>query len=285
MMTAKTLSSLLLVVASVWLSGCEQAARPPATSGKAAEIELQFEEKAVGQVVPSSNAYELRQQGADIVFVSVREPAEWDEYHIPGAISIPHSKLKEQDEFSWKLLEELSKTHDYVLTYCGAGHRSGFVANEARDRKLNNVYNLDGISFWKKSFPVTLGEKRPADKEPKMIHVKEAFFYYSAGFDDVDFIDVREPESIALRGGNIIKGSKVIPLSELLKHLDEIDCSKDTVFICEGNEDGGECTAGPAAGKIVIDKRGCKAGHIKYLQEGYGGWEKAGHPVEPYTPE
>lgn len=244
---------------------------------------LQFLDKKVGRVVPSNNAYALRQQGEDVVFVSVRERAEWDEYHIPGAIWIPHSKLKENDPAAWQLLDDLASTHKYVFTYCGAGHRSGFVASKAQDKALANVYNLDGISFWKESYPVALGEKRPADKQPKMVHLEEAHYYYTAGFDDVDFIDVREPESIVQAGGNIIKGAKVIPLSELTKHLDQIDCKKDTVFVCEGSFDGGECSAAPAAGKIVIDQVGCKAGHIKYLFEGHGAWEAAGHPVEAFN--
>lgn len=245
---------------------------------------ITFKESTVGKVVSSEVAYRLRQQGADVVFVSVREREEWDAEHIPGAVWIPHSKLKEGDEFSWKLLGQLSETHDYVLTYCGAGHRSGFVAHEARQRNLNNIYNLDGISFWRKNYPVTLGPERAPDKEPKMVHLAEAYYYYSAGFDDIDFVDVREPESILAAGGKIIKGSRVIPLSELTKRLDRIDCKKDTVFICEGTFDGGECSAAPSAGKIVIDKLGCKAGHIKYLFEGFGAWEAAGYPLEEYRP-
>jgi len=129
--------------------------------------DIQFEEKAVGKVVPSSKAYLLKQEGADIVFISVREKAEWDEYHIPGAIWIPYSKLKENDEFSWKLIEELSSTHDYVLIYCVAGYRSGFVAKEAREKGFKNVYSLDGISFWKQKYPVKKGMKHPPDKEQK----------------------------------------------------------------------------------------------------------------------
>ncbi len=266
----------LLTLWGSWLGGCNQADQ--ARKG----VELQFVEKAVGKVIPSDVAYQLRQQGEDIVFVSVRERAEWDEYHIPGAVWIPHSKLKEQDEFSWQLLQDLAETHKYVVTYCGAGHRSGFVAEKARERGLVNVFNLDGISFWKEKYPITYGVQRPPDKEPKMIHLDEAYYYYQSGFTDVDFVDVREPESIATRGGKIIKGSTVIPLSELTRQLDKIDCDKDTVFLCEGTFDGGECSASPAAGKIVIDKLGCKAGHMKYLLEGYGAWEAAGYPVEPY---
>jgi hypothetical protein len=97
-----------------------------------------------------------------------------------------------------------------------------------------------------------------------------------------DFINVREPELIAMAGGSIIRGAKVIPLSELTRHLDKIDCKKDSVFICEGTFDGGECSTSSAAGKIVIDKLGCKAGHIKYMLEEHGAWEAAGYPVEAY---
>lgn len=269
----------LIVMAALPMLSCEQSSQEQVNQ----QQQLQFVEKAVGSVVPSDNAHTLRQQGEDIVFVSVREQAEWDEYHIPGAVWIPHSRLKENDEYSWNLLNELAQTHDYVLTYCGAGHRSGFVANQARSKGMENVFNLDGISFWKEKFPVKWGEKRPPDKEPKVIHLEESYYYFTEGFDDVDFIDVREPESIAMAGGNIIKGAKVIPLSELTKNLDQINCSKDSVFICEGTFDGGECSASPAAGKIVIDKLGCKAGHIKYMLEGHGAWEAAGYPVEAYT--
>lgn len=272
----------LALLLPLGLTGCDLSNKSQVPAESPPFAELQFIEKAVGKVVPSESAHQLRMQGEDIVFVSVRERAEWDEYHIPGAVWIPHSRLKEQNEVSWALLEELAKTHKYVITYCGAGHRSGFVATQAQQKNLSNVFNLDGVSFWKNKYPVARGPARPPDKEPKMVHLDEAHFYYTAGFEDVDFIDVREPESIAMGGGNIIKGAKNIPLSELTKHLDEIDCAKDTVFICEGTFDGGECSAAPASGKIVIDKVGCKAGHIKYLLEGHGAWEAAGYPVEPY---
>jgi rhodanese-related sulfurtransferase len=269
----------------VFLGACEQKSETDTDMTQDTDpTELQFVEKAVGKVVSSDVAYSLRQQGKDIVFVSVRERGEWDEYHIPGAVWIPHSRLREGDEFSWKLLKSLSDTHDYVLTYCGAGHRSGFLAAQAREREMTNIFNLDGISFWKESYPVVHGPPRSPDKMPKAIHLDEAHFYFEGGYGDVDFIDVREPESIAMSGGDIIKGSQVIPLSDIFKHLDQIDCGKDIVLMCEGTFDGGECSASPAAGKIIIDRLGCKAGHIKYMIEGFGAWQAAGHPVEAYAP-
>lgn len=263
---------MLSIIAVVVLSGC-------ISEKPAQKAELSFKEQGnVGKVVPSEIAYQMKQQGEDIVLVDVREKEEWDAEHIPGAIWIPHSKLKENDKESWNLLETLSKTHKNVFTYCGAGHRSGFIASEAQEKGFSNVFNLDGFSFWKLKFPIIKGESDP-DKEAKPIHLDEANYYYTS-FDDVDFVDVREIESIDTTGGNIIKGAKWVPLSELSKRLDEINCEHDTVFICEGTWDGGECSASPAAAKIAIERKGCKAGRMKYLLEGHGAWEAAGYPVQ-----
>ncbi|MBI3027721.1 rhodanese-like domain-containing protein [Candidatus Woesearchaeota archaeon] len=265
---------ILSIIAIVALSGC-------ISEKSTQKAELSFKEQGnVGKVVPSEIAYQMRQQGDDIVLVDVREKEEWDAEHIPGAIWIPHSKLKENDKEAWNLLETLSKTHKNVFTYCGAGHRSGFIATKAQEKGFSNVFNLDGFSFWKLKFPIIKGKSDP-DKEAKPIHLDEANYYYT-NFDDVDFVDVREPESIELTGGKKIKGAKWIPLSELTKHLDEINCDHDTVFICEGTWDGGECSASPAAAKIAIERKGCKAGRMKYLLEGHGAWEAAGYPVETY---
>ena len=243
------------------------------------KAELAFKEQgSVGKVVPSEIAYQMRQQGDDIILVDVREKEEWDAEHIPGAIWIPHSKLKENDKEAWNLLETLSQTHKNVFTYCGAGHRSGFIAAKAQEKGFGNVFNLDGFSFWKLKYPIIKSQSFP-DKEAKMIHLDEAHYYYTS-FKDVDFVDVREIESIETTGGNIIKGAKWIPLSELAKRLDEINCDHDTVFVCEGTFDGGECSASPAAARIAIERKGCKAGRMKYLLEGHGAWEATGYPVQ-----
>ena len=102
------------------------------------------------------------------VSLDVREKEEYDAEHIPGAVWIPHSKLKENDKEAWNLLETLSKTHKNVFTYCGAGHRSGFIATIAQEKGFSNVFNLDGFSFWKLKFPIIKGKSDP-DKEAKII--------------------------------------------------------------------------------------------------------------------
>lgn len=63
------------------------------------KVEISFKQQGnVGKVVPSEIAYQMKQQGDDIILVDVREKEEWYAEHIPGAIWIPHSKLKEKDK-------------------------------------------------------------------------------------------------------------------------------------------------------------------------------------------
>lgn len=130
------------MIGALVMSSCKP---PPTIETKPAE--LQFIEKAVGKVVSSDSAYQYRQQGGVIVFLSVRERQEWDEEHIPGAVWIPHSKLKEDDPAFWDQVIPLAQTHKYLLAYCGAGRRSGYVTKMAQERGLSKVYNLGGISF------------------------------------------------------------------------------------------------------------------------------------------
>jgi rhodanese-related sulfurtransferase len=47
--------------------------------------------------------------------------------------------------------------------------------------------------------------------------------------DQTKIIDVREPEEYAIIR---IKGSKLIPMGELMNRLDEIDWSKEVIFVC-----------------------------------------------------
>jgi len=47
--------------------------------------------------------------------------------------------------------------------------------------------------------------------------------------DDLEIIDVREPEEYAL---SRIRGSRLIPSGEVLNRVSEIDWSKDVIFVC-----------------------------------------------------
>ena len=90
--------------------------------------------------------------GADTIFVDVREPAEYQRGHIPGAVLLPRGLL----EFSLHdLVDKCRKSTDVppedtpLVLYCGTGGRSVLAALTARALGYNNVKSMaGGIIAW-----------------------------------------------------------------------------------------------------------------------------------------
>ncbi len=223
----------------------------------------------------SRELYERIQKREKVAILDVREENEYIGKHIPEAIWFPKSKFDRQDAKLLKKLEGINKKN-LVVTYCGAGHRSNYVAKKLREKGYN-AYNLDGISFWEKeNLPLVRGPKLPPTQEPSIILLEEAYQNYYLLFKDVVWVDVRENEDYK-RGH--VRGALGIPLPEIESRLKEIPQDKEIVFYCEGTWDGGSCEASRSAGRILI-KNGYKQGNIKVFEDGYGAWENAGYPVE-----
>ncbi|MEK7308731.1 MAG: rhodanese-like domain-containing protein, partial [Nitrospirota bacterium] len=239
--------------------------------------EIKISRKAKIVSVPrisSRKLYSLIKKGKRITILDVREENEYVGKHIPQAIWFPKSKFDKQDPEVLKKLQGINKK-TMVVTYCGAGHRSSYVAKKLRESGYN-AYNLDGVSFWEKeNLPLIKGPKLPPSEEPAIIHLEEAYENYYLLFKDVVWIDVRDIEDYK-RGH--IKKALGIPLSEIEARLNEIPKNKEIVFYCEGTWDGGSCEASRSAGRILI-KNGYKQGNIKVFEDGYGAWEDAGYPI------
>ena len=222
----------------------------------------------------SRKLYSLIKKGKRVTILDVREENEYVSKHIPEAIWFPKSKFDKQDPEVLKKLQGIDKK-DMVVTYCGAGHRSSYVARKLRETGYN-AYNLDGISFWEKeNLPLIRGPKLPPSEEPAIIHLEEAYENYYLLFKDIVWVDVRETEDYKRVH---VKGALGIPLSEIESRFNEISQDKEIVFYCEGTWDGGSCEASRSAGRILI-KNGYKQGNIKVFEDGYGAWENAGYPI------
>ena len=230
------------------------------------------------QLPPKITSQELHsriQKRDKIIILDVREENEFIGKHIPEAIWFPKSRFDKQDPEVLKKLDGIDK-NTLVVAYCGAGHRSSYVAKKLREAGYN-AYNLDGISFWEKgNLPLIRGPKLPPSEEPSIIHLEEAYENYYLLFKDIVWIDVRDTEDYK-RGH--IKGALGIPLSEIESRLNEIHKDKEIVLYCEGTWDGGSCEASRSAGRILI-KSGYKQGNIKVFEDGYGAWEDASYPVK-----
>jgi rhodanese-related sulfurtransferase len=237
-----------------------------------------FSNSASPPKISSAELYSRIQAGEKIVIFDVREENEYVGKHIPDAIWLPKSRFDRQDPEVLKKLEAIDK-EIAVVTYCGAGHRSNYVARKLREMGFN-AYNLDGISFWEKEgYPLVSSPKLSPSEEPSIIHLEEAYENYYLLFKDVVWIDVRNEQDY--REGHI-KGALGIPLSGIEGRLNEIPQDKEIVLYCEGTWDGGSCGASKSAGRILI-KSGFNQGKIKVFEDGYGAWENARHPVETVT--
>jgi adenylyltransferase/sulfurtransferase len=85
------------------------------------------------------------------LFVDVREPDEWEEGHIPGAVYTGRGRLEQR-------IEGLVPDKDRPLVvYCSAGNRSVFATKTLEELGYANVVNLaGGFSDWKRNgFEVT----------------------------------------------------------------------------------------------------------------------------------
>lgn len=91
--------------------------------------------------------------GESVTVVDVREPAEWDEGHIPGAKLIPRGLLE------YKAADELPDKDERIIVHCAVGGRGALAAKSLKDMGYTNVANMDGgINAWReKGYEVETG--------------------------------------------------------------------------------------------------------------------------------
>ncbi len=89
--------------------------------------------------------------------------------------------------------------------------------------------------------------------------------------DDIQLIDVRQPDEYAFAK---IEGAKLIPLGEVVKRMDEIDPTRETVV---------HCKAGGRSAKAIeaLQRAGFK-GDLKNLAGGITAWS---NEVDPKVPK
>lgn len=225
------------------------------------------------KIMSSDELKSLLDQKRKVFVLDVREKNEYDEEHIPDAIHFPKSKFDKNDSEILKTLSGIKKT-DKIVTYCGSGHRSGWVAKSLQGLGYRNVENLDGLSFWTKKYQTVKGPKEK-NVEPNRIHTDEAYFNFQ-NFKDISWADVRDTGEY---NAGHIQGAISIPLTELESRLSEFPKDKDIILYCSGTFGGGSCSASLSAARILIN-HGFAFGKIKVYEDGYGTWAEKGLPTE-----
>ena len=107
--------------------------------------------KTVIREIGSAELLELQQFGCPVV--DVREPEEFAEGHIPGAVNIPRGLLEFEVDghpaVNYQTAEALSHRAHPVVLYCLSGGRSALAAEALLRLGFANPMSLeDGILGW-----------------------------------------------------------------------------------------------------------------------------------------
>jgi rhodanese-related sulfurtransferase len=104
-----------------------------------------FSRPAVAEVAPEEARAKQR---AGAVIVDVREPYEWRDGHIPGAVHIPLGSLSRR-------LQELDPSRE-IVAVCRSGNRSIAAAQIMQQGGFSQVSSMAGgmISWTRQRFPV-----------------------------------------------------------------------------------------------------------------------------------
>ena len=118
--------------------------------------DLLSETKAEIDEIDAADA-RTRLDDGETVFVDVRERAEWDEGHIPGAVHIPRGSLESRIE---GLLPDRARP---LVVLCAGGSRSAFAAKTLGELGYARVESLrGGFTDWKRNgFPFEV-PRRPS---------------------------------------------------------------------------------------------------------------------------
>ncbi|WP_230971128.1 rhodanese-like domain-containing protein [Nitrogeniibacter aestuarii] len=100
--------------------------------------DLVVEAKSKIKEVSVVDAREMIQSGA--VVLDVREPGEFENGHVPGAINLPRGLL----EFKLAATPELNQPDTPIVVYCKTSGRSALAVATLADMGVTNTVNMGG---------------------------------------------------------------------------------------------------------------------------------------------
>lgn len=102
------------------------------------------EARRVVREVDPEQVYDLV-QGEGWLLLDVREPDEFAEGHLPGAINVPRGFLEVKADLEhYKRDERLQDRSQKVLCYCGGGHRSLLAAKTLLEMGFADAVSMAG---------------------------------------------------------------------------------------------------------------------------------------------
>ena len=119
---------IFLLLAVMMLTACGQ--------------EKENEQGVVYGNITAEEAKQIMDTEVGYIILDVREQAEYDGGHIPGAILIPYTQIED------KANEMLPNKDQLILVYCRSGRRSKIAAEALVELSYTNIKEFGGIIDW-----------------------------------------------------------------------------------------------------------------------------------------
>lgn len=143
---AALLGGMVLLVAAAFLLGCVNASRPEAQLCPPVSLE---------------DVVTAMKQGEKVVFVDVREPEEFAEYHLPGAVLLPSYQMTPESTAAFAGAK-------YVIPYCMKDFRGFEGGKHLTNLGVQNVSLIEGYgcNTWQKAkLPVAGAKPGKSDEQ------------------------------------------------------------------------------------------------------------------------
>ncbi|MBO1436742.1 rhodanese-like domain-containing protein [Meiothermus sp. CFH 77666] len=201
-------------------------------------------------------------QEENVLFVDVREPEEFAQVRIEGALLIPLS------EFAGRF-SEIPKDKPVVL-YCRSGNRSAQAAGWLSAKGYSNLLNLDGgIMAW---YQMGL----PLDTQPLEATYHDTAFTELTPHQAQQWIqegayvvDVREPYEYAM---GHVPGAVNIPLGRFVAESKNLPKDRKLVLVCASGNRSSQ------ASEFLVGQ-GFDGAKVGNLEGGTYGWMASGFEV------
>ncbi len=99
-------------------------------------------QEAVYMNITAEEAKRIMDSEQGYIILDVRTQEEYDQGHIPGAILIPNTEIKD------KAGEVLTDKNQLLLVYCRSGRRSKLAAEILVELGYTNIKEFGGIIDW-----------------------------------------------------------------------------------------------------------------------------------------
>jgi len=161
------------------------------------------------------------------VVIDARNPEEYQEVHIPGAINVPQKKF---DTYKKLLPTDKNKL---LIFYCNGVKcgKSKKAAKLAAEEGYSHIKVFaQGMPVWEEmNYPIKAGPEYEKKIETTKVSPGELQAMIDAGVDDFTVVDVRDP---AEYGAGHIPGATNIPVATFASRSGQLDKNKKIIVYC-----------------------------------------------------